>query len=92
MLRELGPFPGSLPPNPACGFHRTGLSRDLCRVRDVPAALAENAKYHFGFLHCASLMVLNRSSPVPLHPVVRLSRSPDWADVTPPITMGTPSP
>ncbi|HXL94543.1 MAG TPA: hypothetical protein VN969_36900 [Streptosporangiaceae bacterium] len=23
-----------LPPNPACGFHRTGLSRDLCRVRD----------------------------------------------------------
>jgi len=34
MLREPGPFPGGLPPNPACGFHRTGLSRDLCRVRD----------------------------------------------------------
>ena len=32
-------------------------------------------------------MVINRSSPVPLHPVVRFSRSPDWADVTPPITM-----
>src|SRR6266849_3702174 len=31
---EPGPFPGSLPPNPACGFHRTGLSSDLCRVRD----------------------------------------------------------
>jgi hypothetical protein len=37
-------------------------------------------------------VVINRSSPVPLHPVVRLSRSPDWADVTPPITAGTPSP
>ena len=34
MLDEPGPFPGSLPPNPACGFHRTGLSSDLCRVRD----------------------------------------------------------
>jgi hypothetical protein len=56
------------------------------------AACAENAQYHFGFLHCASLMVLDRSSPVPLHPVVRFSRSPDWADVTPPITTGTPSP
>jgi len=34
MLGELGPFPGSLPPNPAGGFHRTGLSGDLRRVRD----------------------------------------------------------
>ena len=34
MLREPGPFPGSLPPNPACTFQCTGLSRDLCRVRD----------------------------------------------------------
>src|ERR1039457_3514868 len=33
-LGEPGPFPGSLPPNPACAFQRTGLSRDLCRVRD----------------------------------------------------------
>ena len=33
-------------------------------------------------------MVINRSSPVPLRPVVRLSRSPDWADVTPPTTFG----
>ena len=33
-------------------------------------------------------MVINRSSPVPLRPVVRLSRSPDWADVTPPTTYG----
>src|SRR5487761_1084916 len=38
----------SLPPNPACGFHRTGLSRDLCRVRDgarvdpVMACCADN--------------------------------------------------
>jgi reverse transcriptase-like protein len=31
---EPRPFPGSLPPNPAGGFHRTGLSSDLCRVRD----------------------------------------------------------
>jgi hypothetical protein len=36
-----------------------------------PAALAENAQYHFGCLHCAYLMVPIRSSPVPLHPVVR---------------------
>ena len=57
-----------------------------------PAAFAENAQYHFGFLHCACLMVVNRSSPVPLRPVVRLSRSPDWADVTPPTNTGTPSP
>src|ERR1039458_1540788 len=54
----------------------------------LPAALADNAQYHFGFLHCASLMVIDRSSPVPLRPVVRLSRSPDWADVTPPTTYG----
>ena len=33
-------------------------------------------------------MVPYRSSPVPLRPVVRLSRSPDWADVTPPTTYG----
>jgi hypothetical protein len=37
----------------------------------LPAALTENAQYHFGFLHCASLMVLDRSSPVPLRPVDR---------------------
>ena len=37
----------------------------------LPAALAENAQYHSGFLHFASLMVLNRSSPVPLRPVDR---------------------
>jgi len=29
-----GPFLCSLPPNPACTFQRTGLSSDLCRVRD----------------------------------------------------------
>ena len=34
MLDELGPFPCSLPPNPACTFRCTGLSSDLCRVRD----------------------------------------------------------
>ena len=33
-LHELGPFPCSLPPNPACAFQRTGLSSDLCRVHD----------------------------------------------------------
>ena len=36
-----------------------------------PAALAENVKYHYGFLHYASLMVASRSSPVPLRPVDR---------------------
>ena len=34
MVDEAGPFPGSLPPNSACGFYRTELSSDLCRVRD----------------------------------------------------------
>jgi hypothetical protein len=34
MMREPGPFPGGLPPNPACTFRCTGLSGDLCRVRD----------------------------------------------------------
>src|ERR1700730_9711037 len=34
MLYEPRPFPGSLPPNPACTFQCTGLSGDLCRVRD----------------------------------------------------------
>ena len=29
-----GPFPDGLPPNPACTFQCTGLSSDLCRVRD----------------------------------------------------------
>src|SRR5512133_2838742 len=29
-----GPFLCSLPPNPACTFQCTGLSSDLCRVRD----------------------------------------------------------
>src|SRR5260370_20037891 len=33
MLDEPGPFPGSLPPNSACTFQCTELSRDLCRVR-----------------------------------------------------------
>ena len=33
-LGESGPFPGSLPPNPACAVKRTRLSSDLCRVRD----------------------------------------------------------
>src|SRR5215831_16578926 len=54
----------------------------------LPAALAENAQHHFSRLHCASFMVTTRSSPVPLRPVVRVSRSPDWTDVTPPTTYG----
>jgi hypothetical protein len=37
----------------------------------LPASLAENAEHHCGFLHCASLMALIRSSPVPLRPVNR---------------------
>src|SRR5689334_14923698 len=32
--RCCGPFPRSLPPNPAGTFRCTGLSGDLCRVRD----------------------------------------------------------
>jgi hypothetical protein len=54
-------------------FPGTGLSSDLRRVCDqvLPAALAENVKYHYGFLHYASLMVASRSSPVPLRPVDR---------------------
>ena len=58
----------------------------------LPAALAENAQYHCGFLHCACLLAWCYSSPVPLRPVDRFSRSPDWPDVTPATTTGTPSP
>src|SRR5690349_23020428 len=58
----------------------------------LPATLAENAQYHCGFLHCACLLAWCYSSPVPLRPVDRLSRSPDWPDVTPATTTGTPSP
>src|SRR6266581_1029234 len=43
----------------------------------LPAALAENAQYHFGFLHFAYLMVLNRSiacAPSPCGPSLAVSR------------------
>ena len=33
-LHEIGPFPGSLPPNRTGAFQRIRLSSDLCRVRD----------------------------------------------------------
>jgi hypothetical protein len=42
-----------------------------------PAALAENAQHHFGWLHCASLMVINRSiacAPSPCGPALPVSR------------------
>src|SRR5215468_9906370 len=58
----------------------------------LPAALAENAQYHCGFLHFACLLAWCYSSPVPLRPVDRLSRSPDWPAVTPATNAGTPSP
>src|SRR5436190_19689143 len=47
-MDEPGPFRGSLPPNPACDFHRTGLSDNLSRLRDgvrvdpVVAGLADD--------------------------------------------------
>ena len=53
MLDEPGPFPGSLPPNPACTFQCTGLSRDLCRVRDgvrVDPVMAVRADFTDRFL------------------------------------------
>jgi len=43
----------------------------------LPAALAENAKYHFGFLHCASLMVPSSfiaCAPSPCGPSLAVSR------------------
>ena len=43
----------------------------------LPAALAENAKYHCGFLHCASLMVplpLIACAPSPCDPALPASR------------------
>src|SRR5262249_1346515 len=68
------------------------LSVELIARQAFPAALAEDFKHHFGFLHYAYLAVLAIQSPVPLRPVVRLSRSPDWQAVTPATTTGTPSP
>ena len=58
----------------------------------LPAALAEDCKYRPGVLHYAYLPVPYCPSPVPLRPVVRLSRSPDWQVVTPATTTGTLSP
>src|SRR5712691_354927 len=55
--REHGPFPDSLPPNPACAFQRTGLSSDLRRMRDgirvdvVMAAGADNERLAPHFRH-----------------------------------------
>jgi hypothetical protein len=47
------------------------LPVQLRERQTLPATLAENVQYHYGFLHYAFLMVLNRSSPVPLRPVDR---------------------
>ena len=45
-----GPFPRSLPPNPAGTFRCTGLSGDYA------VALTEDIKYRFGVLHSAYLV------------------------------------
>ena len=45
--------------------------------QSFPAALAENVKYHFGFLHCASLMVPSSfiaCAPSPCGPSLAVSR------------------
>ena len=46
-------------------------------IQSFPAALAENVKYHFGFLHCASLMVPSSfiaCAPSPCGPSLAVSR------------------
>src|SRR6478672_2757996 len=68
------------------------LPVELVARQALPAALAEDVKHHVGFLHYAYLAIPAIQSPVPLRPVVRLSRSPDWQAVTPATTTGTPSP
>src|SRR5580700_554379 len=59
------------------------LSVELITRQALPAALAEDFKYRPGVLHYAYLTVPKNPSPVPLRPVDRLSRSPDWQAVTP---------
>jgi hypothetical protein len=78
ISRELGPFPGSLPPNPACPLSGHRAFQRFMRTPSTTSAVCIPLTSWF----------LYRSSPVPLRPVVRLSRSPDWADVTPPTTYG----
>ena len=56
ILYRYGPFPRSLPPNPAGIFRCTGLSSGLCRVRDgvrvdvvmAVSADGEGLAPHFG--------------------------------------------
>src|ERR1700757_3307048 len=50
---EHGPFPGSLPPNPACAFQRTGLSSDY-------AALATGVAWMWSWHPGQTMSVLRR--------------------------------
>src|SRR4029450_10937806 len=66
ISHEFGPFPGSLPPNPACPLSRHRAFQRL-----------ENAQRHFGWLHCASLMVIEpfiACAPSPCGPALPVSR------------------
>ena len=79
-----GPFLCSLPPNPACTFQRTGLSSDLCRVRDrvcvdpvISCRARGERQVPLRLLHCASLMVPSSfiaCAPSPCGPSLAVSR------------------
>jgi hypothetical protein len=79
-----GPFLCSLPPNPACTFQRTGLSSDLCRVRDrvcvdpvISCRARGERQVPLRLLHCASLMVPSSfiaCAPSPCGPSLAVTR------------------
>ncbi len=71
------PFSTSLPPNPVCGFHRAGLSSDLCRVRDgvLPRSRRTSSTTSaFCITHPSWFLLAHRCAPSPCGPSLAVSR------------------
>src|SRR6185437_16046689 len=79
--RGCGPFPRSLPPNPVGTFQCAGLSGDYAAVATglfLPRSRRTSSTVPASCITHTSRFPEN-PSPVPLRPVVRLSRSPELA-------------
>jgi hypothetical protein len=78
-----GPFPRSLPPNPAGTFQCTGLSSDCAAFATGPGPFLPRSRRTSSTVPASCITHTSRflivRSPVPLRPVVRLSRSPELA-------------
>jgi hypothetical protein len=83
MCCELRPFPRSLPPNPAGIFQCTGLSSDCAAFATGPGPFLPRSRRTSSTVPASCITHTSRflivRSPVPLRPVVRLSRSPELA-------------